>query len=127
MKPLKLTILTETFAVCRFNRDESIPEFGNEHEFLSLTKTGDEISLVIKEKDVLSAWKAEKGWTCIKVLGPLDFSLVGILASITSPLGAAGISLFAISTFDTDYILIKKDHLNEAKSVLSHQGFLFIP
>ena len=62
--------------------------------------------------------KSERGWRCFKVEGPLDFELTGILSSLAQPLAAAHISIFAISTFDTDYLLVKKENLQKAQEVL---------
>jgi hypothetical protein len=64
----------------------------------------------------------EKGWSCLKVQGPLDFGLTGIIASLASPLAKAQISLFAVATFDTDYILVKSEKIEEAINALKIEG-----
>jgi hypothetical protein len=118
---LNLKIQKGNYAVCLLGKDSKIPEWAN-GEFFSITKTEDELSIVCKEEIVPESIKCEKGWVRIKVIGPLDFSLTGILASLADPLAFAGISIFAISTFDTDYLLIKKDMIEKAKQVLLAEG-----
>lgn len=69
-------------------------------------------------------WKIEGGWRALQVRGPLDFTLTGILSSISQPLADAGIPIFALSTYDTDFILVKEDQLEDASTVLVRNGFV---
>jgi uncharacterized protein len=111
---LNLKVLSDKLVVCRFDNTLNIPEWININQsdsFLSITRTSDELSIVCDEELVPDDIQSERGWRIIKVMGPLDFSLTGILTSLTQPLSEAGISLFAISTYDTDYILVKEDSL----------------
>ena len=78
---------------------------------------------MLPEENVLLDWKNEKGWRGLMVRGPLDFSLVGILAALSAALAAAGISIFALSTFDTDYLLVKEPDLFRAIEVLTASGY----
>lgn len=78
--------------------------------------------MVCPEADVPSGVLAEAGWRCLKVQGPLDFALVGVMASLTGPLAAAGVSLFALSTYDTDYLLVKAGNLAQAVDALESAG-----
>ena len=79
---------------------------------------------VLKKKSALVAdWLVEDGWRAFKVLGPLDFSLTGILSAIAAPLAEAGISIFALSTYDTDYVLVRAHALDSACAVLSAAGY----
>ncbi|MHC4687242.1 MAG: ACT domain-containing protein, partial [Planctomycetota bacterium] len=73
------------------------------------------------------SWKSEKGWRCLKVLGPLDSSATGVLASVSTPLAQAGLSIFAISTYDTDYLLVRSGDFERAKEVLVGHGHLVSP
>jgi uncharacterized protein len=91
----------------------------------SVTRIGNELSLVIPQEQVQSGWKVEPGWRCIQVLGTLDFSLVGILSHLSGVLADAGISIFALSTYDTDYLLIKEDSLTRARAALTQSGYDF--
>ena len=124
MKQLTLTILPDRFAICRLSPDEEIPDFIFHTQFYSITRTDDELSIVLPEEKTPSTWKAEKGWRCLKVDGPLDFYLAGILSSFAAPLANVGISIFTVSTFDTDYILIKEEDLEGAKRALSTHGHI---
>jgi hypothetical protein len=91
-------------------------------EFLSITRTRDELSIVCESSRIPAGIDAEFGWRCIKVDGPLDFSLVGVLSSLAEPLARAGIPIFAISTFDTDYVLVKTANLEGAMAALESAG-----
>ena len=123
MTDLVLTLLPEKMAVCRTNPDESFPDWLPSSGFWSLTKTADELSLVISEHLAPSGWQVENGWRCLKVEGPLDFSLTGILSGLAAPLAAADIPVFAISTYETDYMLIKQEYVEKALVVLRDQRF----
>ncbi|OGV90953.1 amino acid-binding protein [Microgenomates group bacterium RIFCSPLOWO2_01_FULL_46_13] len=116
---LSLSVLPQKLAICRLDKDTQIPSWVEGDDFFSVTKTDDELSIVCSENLVPSDIKTEKDWRAFKVAGPLDFSLTGILASLANPLAAVGISIFAVSTFDTDYLLVKSDKLDEAVRVLS--------
>jgi hypothetical protein len=126
-RDMKLKVLSETLAVTRLESSNVIPAWAVKSTFFSLTKTADELSIVCDEKDVPATEKSERGWRCLKVLGPLDFSLTGILSSLAAPLAEARISIFAISTFETDYLLVKSKDLDHAVAVLTKAGFFLIP
>lgn len=115
---LTLSVSPETFAVCRLEANATIPEWIDHNSFFSITRTKDELSVVCLEKDVPAQVKSEKNWRMFKVEGPLDFALTGILASLAQPLADAKISIFAISTYDTDYLLVKDEKLQAAFDVL---------
>ena len=122
MKQLSLSVLPERFAICRLGPDEAIPDWVFSASFWSITRTDEELSLILPEEFVPSSWKAEKGWRCLKVLGPLDLTLTDVLASLTAPLAEAGVSIFAISTYDTDYLLVRNGDYDKAKEVLVEHG-----
>jgi hypothetical protein len=119
---LTLTQLPETMAISRLESDSAIPSWALSGEFISITRTTDELSIVCNQEHVPQGIKCEKGWRCLKLEGPLDLSLIGILAALLNPLAEAGVSIFALSTFDTDYILVKEEKLEEAAQVLSRAG-----
>lgn len=116
---LKLTLVPGRWAICRLNPDDHVPDWFAPGPLCSATYTEDELSLIAPQHSVPPEVKAERDWSIIKVLGPLEFSLTGILASMTGPLAREGISIFALSTFDTDYILVKSADLERAVDVLS--------
>ena len=122
-KDLKLSVLEGLYTIHRFPSDHDIPEQVYESEFYSISKSEDELSIVCNSCILLNSEKNESGWSCIKVSGALDFSLTGILADISAVLAGAEISIFAISTFDTDYILIKSKDLPSAGKALLASGY----
>ncbi len=124
MKP-KLSLMEGTFTLHRLAADASIPEAVVDSPFFSVTRTPDELSIVVPEGIVLSGTRKEPGWACIKALGPLDFGLTGILAGISTLLAGEGISIFAVSTFDTDYIMIKQNVVLQAVEALEMAGYQF--
>jgi hypothetical protein len=121
-----LIILSDQFAVCRLSPDADIPAWSQNAKFFSITRSKDELSVVCLGKDVPGNILAECGWRTLKVKGALDFSLTGILASITNPLAKAKIPVFVISTYDTDYIFVRENHLSQAISVLGKEGHSII-
>lgn len=118
---LPLTLLPTRLAVCRLDPDSPLPAWPR-GELVALTRTTDELSIVCAEECVPPGIQVEGGWRALKVAGPLDFSLTGILAAILAPLGDAKISIFALSTYDTDYVLVKEAHLADAIRVLGLVG-----
>lgn len=124
---MKLMELTKSYSILRYPPDHSIPSWVLKSQFYSATKTAEELSIVCSTPsgENIDGAKAEHGWRCFKVAGTLDFALTGILASIASPLADAKISIFAISTFDTDYILVKEESFLRARELLAKSGFVF--
>ena len=123
---LTLVVLPETLAICRLEHAARVPEWASDDiatgNFISITRTRDELSIVCNERDVPSGVKTDRGWRALKIEGPLDLSLTGVLASIAVPLAEARINIFAIATFDTDYVLVKADRVAEAIGVLRSAG-----
>ena len=126
MDKLKLKLLKDMYGVCRLNNNSKIPEWGAKGEFSSITRTEDELSIVCLQNNIPEGIQCEKSWEVFKIEGPLDFSLIGILSAISSLMAEKGISIFAISTYDTDYILIKDKELNKAIEVLSNDKYEII-
>lgn len=122
---LTLSVLPERYAVCRFDPHEPIPAWATRSQFFTVTRTTDELSLTCPETDVPSdVTKCERGWRGFKLHGPFDFGLTGILASVLNPLAEAGIGIFALSTFDTDYVLVKEENLEKAIEALRAEGHI---
>jgi uncharacterized protein len=122
MNILKLTILDGNYTIHRFAPDATPPKAVFTSPFYSITRSADELSVVASAEIEIKSDRSEPGWACLRVAGTLDFSLVGILAEISSALAKAGISIFAISTFDTDYILVKEANLKAAREALTAAG-----
>ena len=118
---MTLELLPGTLAVCRLPADADLP-LRVKGSFWSVTRTPDELSVVCEEKEVPEEAHAERDWRYFRVAGTLEFHLTGVLASLASPLAEAGISIFTISTFDTDYLLVKAHSLEAALDILESKG-----
>jgi len=122
---LVLSVLSETLTIHKLSADFLIPEEILKSNYYSVSKTENELSVVCSELIEVQSVQNSKGWKCIKVKGPLDFNLTGILAGISDILAQANISIFAISTFNTDYILVRSQDLSSARTKLSQAGYKF--
>jgi len=121
---LKYSVLPEKFAVCRLAPSATIPEWALASQIFSVMRTADELSVVCGEELVPAGTPAERGWACIQLRGPFPFEMTGVLAAVLNPLAVAGLGIFAMSTFDTDYILVKADRLRAAQDALSSAGHI---
>jgi hypothetical protein len=122
--PLRLTLLPDELAVCRLAAADPLPRWLPAAGFLSITRTAEELSIVCASGAVPDGTRAEAPWRALAVAGPLDFGLVGVLAALTVPLADAGVPIFALSTFDTDYVLVKAGRLAEAAGALRAAGHI---
>ena len=120
--PLTLEVLPGLLAVCRLGPAQPVPEWVLRLPFWSMTRTEDEISIVLPEALASPGWRQETGFRALKVRGPLDFGLIGVMARLTVALATAHVSLIAISTFDTDYVLVKADRLDDTLVALTAAG-----
>ena len=117
------SVLPHSFLIARLDPQATVPaDVWSSQGFLSVSRTSDELSVVCSEDVVAPFDKADRGWRALKIHGPFEFDQVGILASLAQPLAAAGIGIFAVSTFDTDYILVKQENLSTALSALQGAG-----
>ena len=121
-KTLSLTLLAERLAVCRLDPDSTVPDWIDRTAFYSVTRTEEELTVVCAEALVAKGTVSETGWRCFKVEGPLDFSEIGIIFSLTQPLAQNRVSVFVISTFDTDYFMVKEKDLAKTIDVLTAAG-----
>ena len=126
MSGQRLSVIPGAYAICRMPATAPLPAWAGK-AFTSVTRTADELSIVCDERHVphdLDGFEVqvERGWALLKIHGPFPLDVVGILASVAKPLADAKISLFALSTFDTDYILVKRIHVNEAIAALTLAG-----
>ena len=118
-------MLFETFTIHKLSPDASIPEEILKSNYYSVSKTENELSLVCSEVIEVQSLQSSKGWKCIKVAGQLDFNLTGILAGIPDIIAKENISIFEISTFDTDYILVRTQDLSSARTKLRQACYKF--
>jgi len=120
--PLKFRRLPGTFAICRLASDASVPASITTAPFISFTRSGDELSIVCPVNQAPQGAQCELPWICLKLEGPFPFSLTGVLASFIDPLAQNSIPIFAISTFDTDYVLVKEESAGAALKTLVAAG-----
>ena len=121
-----LALLPGRYAVCRLAADAAIPAWASapRASLLSVTRTDDELSIVCDESMVPVGFaRIEPGWRAIRIRGTIPFGELGVVAGVTAPLAAAGVSVFVISTFDTDYLLVPAGHLEVASAALNAAGF----
>lgn len=123
---MKLKILDNKLKVIKLKPNETVPEIVYKQEFYSITKTDEELSIVVNEDVNILSNVVEYNWKAIKIVGTLDFSLIGILSKISNILAQAEISIYALSTYNTDYILVKADKLEKAIKVLEQNEYKFI-
>jgi hypothetical protein len=121
-RQLELTLLPDRFAVSRLAADAPIPGWATQGAFFSVTRTRDELSVVCELSRVPAGVQSQPGWRVFKVHGPFVLSEIGVLSALAAPLAAAKISLFAVSTFDTDYLLVASETLLAAIAALERAG-----
>ncbi len=119
---VKFRRLQGTFAVCRLPPDAPIPASIKPALFTSITRTAEELSIVCSINEAPKNAKCESPWICFKLEGPFPFSLTGVLASFLDPLAERSVPIFAVATFNTDYILVKEEHAATALETLIKAG-----
>jgi hypothetical protein len=120
---LNLRLSEGRYSVCRLGAAEKTPAWATKAKGLSsVTRTADELSVVCAEAAVPAGTQCETGWRIFQIKGPLDFSLVGILVSVTQPLADAKVSIFSISTYDTDYVCVKEADLEKSIGAITAAG-----
>jgi hypothetical protein len=117
---LSLSILPEKFSICHFDKKSPVPDWTRgENNFTSITRTSDELSIILPQDKIPGGVICEKDWRAFKVRGPLGFVLTGIVASLSEPFAEAKISILYVSTYETDYLLVEDKNLEKAKKILS--------
>jgi hypothetical protein len=119
---MNLSVLKDVYGVCRLKPDESVPDWASAGAFYTVSKTFDELSIICQASLIPQGIQVELGWRVMKVEGPLDFDLIGILATLSGSLADRGVSIFAVSTFDTDYLLVKEKDYKNAVEALRDAG-----
>lgn len=125
MKALCLTVLSDEFSVWRLAADAPLPSI-EPNRFLSMTRTDDELSIVAPSTNAPVGAGTETGWSCLRVEGPLAFEMTGVLAALSAPLAKAEIPIFVVSTYDTDYLLVKAANLERACATLKDEGHVVV-
>jgi uncharacterized protein len=122
---LRIRLCPEELSVCRLAHTDPIPEWVLSSTIYSITKTGEELSLVCSTSLVPAGVKSEGPWVALQIEGPIPFTLTGVLASVLDPLAKADVSIFCVSTFDTDYVMVKAGDTDRAMSALRDAGHRF--
>ena len=118
-----LLLFDDAFAICRLDRDAPVPEWATGGYFFSISRTPDELSLVVPETSVPAGIDCESGWRCLKVESPFEFDLSGMISSIAAPVAENEIDVFVVATEDSDYLLVRERDLERTISTLSERGF----
>lgn len=124
-RSLTLEVLPGTHAVCRLDASAAVPGWAAAGPLASVTRTDVELSIVCAQAAVPPGVRCEGGWRGLRVRGPLGFGMTGVLASLASPLASSGVSIFVISTFDTDYLLVQERDIGRARDALERAGHVF--
>lgn len=122
MSRLRFTVVPGAYVVVRLAPDAAVPPGALVPPFHSVTRTPSELSVVCPEAAAPPGALVETGWALLRLVGPFPFSMVGVLSSVLGPLAASEVSIFALSTFDTDYVLVKRERLAAAISALTAAG-----
>jgi hypothetical protein len=122
---VRLRTLPDSYAVVRLHPGADLPEWVDKGPFRSVTRTDNEVSVVCRDHDVPEGESVDRGWTVLEAMGPLDFSLSGVVASLVQPLADAELPIFVISTFESDYVLVRSADLARAADLLEDAGHQF--
>ena len=121
-RPLRLEVVPGAYAVCRLSPADPLPAWAAAGPFVSVTRTEAELSVVCPESAVPPGVRSEPGWRCLRVVGPLGFGMTGVLASLAGPLASSGVSIFVVSTYDTDYLMVQERDLERGEDALERAG-----
>jgi uncharacterized protein len=119
---LKFRQLRGLYAITRLAPDAPTPTWATSREFTSITRTADELSIVCPAGNIPNDVAAGPRWACLKLEGPFLFSQTGVLLSFIQPLSGNGVPIFAVCTYDTDYVLIQEEHMGGVVELLRHAG-----
>ena len=123
---LNLSLLRQPLAICRLSKDARVPDWACKGTFYSMTRTPQELSIVCPEENVPPDMECEKGWRAFSSAGPLGFTATGLVETLVEPLALAGITIFFISTYHTDYVMVKEEELQIAAMALETSGHAVI-
>ncbi|HYA09173.1 MAG TPA: ACT domain-containing protein [Gaiellaceae bacterium] len=119
---MRLRTLPDLYAIVRLDPDDAVPDWVYDSPLWSVTRSDSELSVVCAQDDIPEGASAERGWCALELVGPLDFSLTGVVASLVSPLADAEVPIFVLSTFETDYLLVREKDYARAVAALEAAG-----
>ena len=111
-----------SYGICVFESDTPIPDWAVTASLCSITRTDKELTVVCPQNIIPADIKHERDWRCFRIDGSFDLNQIGVISSLAAPLAQAGISIFVVSSYDTDYILVKEQKVEQAVAVLSDNG-----
>jgi len=120
---MKLKLLCPEFSVCKFSPKSKIPLWALESEYVFLSRTSDELSVLCPTIIIPLSVRSDRGWRCFRVDGDLEFEQIGVVSTVSTPLANAGISLFLVSTHDRDYVFLRQEKLTKAIEIYKDQKF----
>ena len=123
---LRVHALAGRYAISRLEAHAQIPKWARGPSFVSITRTPDELSIVCEEANIPRGQRSETGYAMLMIEGPLAPEMVGVLVSLITPLAQAGVSIFAISTFDTDYVLVRSSQIDRAIEAIRGAGHIVV-
>ena len=124
---MRLRTLPDLYAIVRLDPDAAVPDWVYDSPFWSVTRSDSELSVVCSEEDLPDETRAERGWSALELVGPLDFTLTGVVAALVSPLADDEVPIFVISTFETDYLLVREADFARAVASLRSAGHSIDP
>ena len=125
-RQLQLSLLDKIYGICVFENDAPIPDWAAMTSFCSITRTQEELTIVCPQNIIPSDCEYDADWRCFRIDGSFDLNQIGVISSLAAPLAEAGISIFVVSSYDTDYILVKDQKVEQAVTVLSDNGHLIV-
>jgi len=125
-RQLQLSLLKETYGICVFPSNAIIPEWALMTSLCSITRTKKDLTIVCPQNIIPPDSESDLNWRCFRIDGTFDLNQIGVISSLAAPLAQADISIFVISTYDTDYILVKDQKVEHAVSVLIDYGHMII-
>jgi uncharacterized protein len=123
---LKFLTMPNLYVIVRLVPDAPLPAWATKGEFTSITRTADELSIVCAAENIPKEFALGPRWICLKLEGPFPFSQTGILLSFIEPLSNNGVPIFAISTYDTDYVLVQEEFVGQMQQALAEAGHKLI-
>jgi hypothetical protein len=119
---LQLTLLKEMFGICRYENTAPIPDWASDAPMCSITRTKKELTIVCPQNIIPAESDCSGQWRCFRIDGSFELDETGVIASVSVPLAEAGISIYVVSTYDTDYFLIRDCAIENAIAVLTDMG-----
>lgn len=125
-RKLQLSLLDEVYGICIFPNNAPVPEWAVTASLYSITRTKKELTIVCPQSVIPSDCEYDSNWRCFRIDGSFDLNQVGVISSLAAPLAQAGVSIFVVSSYDTDYFLVTGEKVEKAIAALSDNGHLIV-